>query len=254
MIYWAFNRYSASQIQEDIQNLEGYFSYKELSEYHKFLVPKRKMEWLASRILVKRLVVNSIDPALALSPRSITIRKMPSGAPYIFVVGIGKMGRLSLSHSNDGVLAAFSPDAAYPFGVDLELIEARSPLLVADYFTDMEINWMNSTPREDKDFLVNLVWSAKEAYLKALGKGLQLDTRRVEITGIDLMQTGDEWGRLIFRKHLRDIQDWRLLFRQEEHFVLTMCFPANAPIEFARIDLGLEKPVTLKSSAWEYTA
>jgi phosphopantetheinyl transferase len=243
VIYWVFSKYSIVRLQEYFENPERYFGSGELNEYRRFVVPKRKMEWLASRILIKRLVINSVESTLNLSPRSIVIRKKPSGVPFVEFAGIGKVGWLSMSHSNDGVFTAFSINGLHHFGVDLEFIEERSPQLIADYFTESEARWVNASKGEEKKFLVNLIWSAKETYLKAIGKGLQLDTRRVEIKGINPNCVDTEWCDLDFQANVQETRNWRILFKRKEDFVQTMCVPADKKIEFVRMDVELEKPI-----------
>jgi len=69
-------------------------------------------------------------------------------------------------------------DAGKALGADLEAVEPRSDAFVRDYFTRREIAAVEAGER---DLLANLIWSAKESALKALGAGLTLDTRAVEV-------------------------------------------------------------------------
>ena len=242
VIYWCFSRYCVAQLQEYTENPGRYLSAEELNEYRRFVIPKRKMEWLASRILIKRLVIDSVKPTLYLSPRSINIRKRSSGVPYVELARIGKIGWLSMSHSHNGVLIAFSSNERNPFGVDLEYVEERLPQFIADFFTESESRWVNTSQEEEKKYLVNLIWSAKETYLKAIGKGLQLDTRRVEIKGVDSRCAETEWCDLDFQANIQDKRNWRILFKHEDGFIQTMCIPADKNIKFVRLDVELEKP------------
>lgn len=68
-------------------------------------------------------------------------------------------------------------------GCDLELIEARIPGFVGDFFTATEQRLIDSRPAGDeRDMAANLVWSAKESALKVLRTGLRRDTRTLEVT------------------------------------------------------------------------
>ena len=49
----------------------------------------------------------------------------------------------------------------------------------------------------DHALMANLVWSAKESALKALGEGLRLDTRSVEMDTAELKVNGDAWSPLV---------------------------------------------------------
>jgi len=206
MINWLFLHDPNAQFQECVEKPERYFDAKELDEYRKFIVPKRKIEWLTSRMVCKQIVASSFDPPIKFSPRLIAIRKLPNGVPYVEIEGSGRVGWLSLSHSKNGVFVAFSQKEECHFGIDLEYIEERSPQLISDFFTDAESQWVNSSQGQGKTFLANLIWSAKEAFLKAIEKGLQMDTRCVEITSLHhlilllLGRIGLPWNsRLIYK-------------------------------------------------------
>lgn len=225
-------------MQGCLDDPESCFSAGEFDKYREFTVPKRKMEWLASRILVKNLVANSLDLPQPSSLRAIIIRKMPSGVPFVEIEGIGRVGWLSFSHSNDGVLAAFSQAETQHFGVDLEFLEDRSPLLIEDYFTESESKWVNACQVHEKRLAANLIWSAKEAFLKANEKGLQLDTRRIEIKPFAFTGKESNWQSLEFTTDILNLQPWRLFFRWEADFVMTMCLPADNTSKLTRIILS----------------
>jgi 4'-phosphopantetheinyl transferase len=76
-------------------------------------------------------------------------------------------------------------------GVDLELVEERTPLFVHDYFTPQEAA---RAGHGADPMMSNLIWSAKESALKVLRTGLRRDTRSVEVAVEDA--TNDGWGRL----------------------------------------------------------
>ena len=63
---------------------------------------------------------------------------------------------------------------------NLELVEPRDPALVRTFFTEHE---QATVAAEPGPRAVARIWSAKESVLKALGLGLRLDTREVEIVG-----------------------------------------------------------------------
>jgi 4'-phosphopantetheinyl transferase len=66
-------------------------------------------------------------------------------------------------------------------GCDLELIEPRELNFVHDFFTPGELAAVQALPPgPDRDTLITVIWSAKEAALKALREGLRLDTRQID--------------------------------------------------------------------------
>lgn len=131
-------------------------------------IPKRREDFLLGRWAAKRLIA----PVVGCEARDVEVRAAPSGRPVAFVRDVPQPFCLSISH-RDGLALAAMDDA--PVGADLERVEPRSEAFVRDWFTPREI--------EDAagDLFVNLIWSAKESALKALGVGLHADTRSVEI-------------------------------------------------------------------------
>jgi 4'-phosphopantetheinyl transferase len=75
-------------------------------------------------------------------------------------------------------------------GCDLEVIEPRSDAFVSDYFTADERALVARAAWADQPRVVTLLWSAKESALKALGVGLRLDTRCVQVSPADGQDTG----------------------------------------------------------------
>ena len=75
----------------------------------------------------------------------------------------------NLSHSASKVMCVLSP---MDVGCDIEvIIESRNTAGIAGrFFTEDEVNYMNSEPDSDKAFF--RIWTMKESYLKALGTGI----------------------------------------------------------------------------------
>jgi len=223
MIYWTFSSFTNSPPLKTAQTLERFFSIHEIEEYKKFKIPKRQMEWLASRMLVKRLIrqLTAADPHLSL--RSIEVQKEDTGVPYVVIEGLGRVGWLSLSHSHEGVLTAFSQADEARFGVDLEFVEPRSLKLFSDYFTAAEIAWLSTLNENEKDFCSNLVWSSKEAFLKAIEKGLSLDTRKINIHPCDVSSLSKGWTIINFEVDGMNTGEWQLLASYHQGYVMTIC-------------------------------
>jgi 4'-phosphopantetheinyl transferase EntD len=145
-------------------------------------VPKRRSDWRLGRWVGK----GAVTLALGVSDlRHDQIEILPSegGAPEPgFLSGAGRTRvTLSLSHSEGVGFAAALLGEAY-LGCDVEAIAPRSEAFVSDYFTPAEAAWIREDPAE-RDVRATLLWSAKESALKALGEGLRLDTRTVEVSG-----------------------------------------------------------------------
>ncbi len=103
-----------------------------------------------------------------------------SGAPEAFVAGRPASLSLSLTHSHGVAVAALGAPGV-PLGVDLERVEKRSPGFLADWFTDAEQAFVAAAPAGETGLAATLVWSAKEAVMKALREGLRIPPRAVEV-------------------------------------------------------------------------
>lgn len=83
------------------------------------------------------------------------------------------------SHSGDGLLLAFARDVV--LGVDMEFERPRPKALeiAHRYFTDAEVAWLESQPQSMRDPAFLRLWCAKEAVLKAHGRGLAFGLDRI---------------------------------------------------------------------------
>jgi 4'-phosphopantetheinyl transferase len=142
-------------------------------------VAKRRTDWRLGRWTAKRAVAARTQRGPGFFSR-IEIRAADDGAPEAWIDGRLWGRSLSLSHSGGRAVCAVAAADGF-LGCDLERIENRGRVFVEDYFTGEEASWIARQPAEQRDLLVNLVWSAKESTLKALRQGLRSDTRAVEV-------------------------------------------------------------------------
>jgi 4'-phosphopantetheinyl transferase len=145
--------------------------------YQALRFPRRRHKWLLGRIAVKKL----LGPLLSVDDTAITTLNEPSGAPFVEIDGVGRLDwAISISHRAAWGAAAVARPPVRALGIDIETVEPRSDAWLADYFTSREMQDVAAAgPKRDQ--LVALTWSAKESMLKALGVGLRLDTRTIEV-------------------------------------------------------------------------
>jgi phosphopantetheinyl transferase len=122
-------------------------------------VKRRKKEFLVGRALAHFAVEDSIG----LPASKQTYELTPNGKP----VCVGGPP-LSLSHSRDWVVCALSMDG--DVGVDLQFPTAHTQAneIAARYFGPEESDWVRAGDRA-RFFML---WTLKEAYLKAIGVGV----------------------------------------------------------------------------------
>lgn len=159
-----------------------------------FAIEKRRRDWLIGRLNLKGLLVSTFEQRVGArpDPRDLEIRREPSGAPFAQVsvrpseacpwpAGTRLPVCLSNSHSHAHALGAVvwtddPGDRGLAVGADLERVEPRSEGFVNDFLTERERAFCAANGRGDRDRRANLVWSAKEAVLKVLKRGLTADT------------------------------------------------------------------------------
>lgn len=163
-------QFASASVEEG--NAEGLLNADELKAVSQRGTPKRVAERIAGRIAAKRAVMAQTGvPA-----EEIRIENLESGAPIVRIANQAGP-RLSLSHSNGRAVAIVCSKGA--IGVDLEAIEERSSAFVAEWFTAKEQAFVGESPH-----LQTLAWSAKEAVLKALGQGMALNPREIQLVDV----------------------------------------------------------------------
>ena len=133
-------------------------------------VPKRRRDWRLGRWTAKA----AVHAFAELSAGRVEILAASDGAPEAWIDGAPVGVSLSLSHRADRALAVVW-EAPGAIGCDLELIESRSGAFVRDWLAPAERALVAAAAPQDRDRLVNLLWSAKEAASKARRQGLWLD-------------------------------------------------------------------------------
>jgi 4'-phosphopantetheinyl transferase len=196
MIDWLIQSIDAHPSLSQGAAPDGLLSFSEQQRLATFTVAKRRRDWLLGRLTAKRLLQSYVAQCTGawLPLDTFIIGSDPDGAPHVigdWRLEIGDREKnlqspisnleLSISHSNGYAFCAISDCAGLAIGADIERIAPRAPEFAADYFTSAELAQVAASPANERDATVTLIWSAKEAALKALRLGLTVDTRRVSI-------------------------------------------------------------------------
>lgn len=158
----------------------------ECTRLEAFRFAARRADFLLGRWTAKRAIAAAVPaPGLA----AIAIRAAADGAPEAFLDGAPLPIAVSISHRAGRALAAVGDAGA--LGADLELVEPRSALLVADFFTAAEAAEVAACPPASRDRAIALIWSAKESALKVRRTGLREDPRRVRVEAAGITEAFD---------------------------------------------------------------
>lgn len=128
-----------------------------------------------NRFIVLRVILRTLlGLYTGLNPNQVTINNDIYGKPYIANANITPI-HFNLSHSGDWILIGFSNQT---IGVDIEFINPDFPFeeVLNNYFSSKEIDFVNRNGGRDAFYKL---WTRKEAYLKAAGKGISDDLIKV---------------------------------------------------------------------------
>ncbi len=119
----------------------------------------------------------TLAPWLGCSPLEVTLRFGEHEKPHL---DHETDLHFNLSHTRGGALIAFARGAE--IGIDIENITRSSDLdgIARRVFTDRERSALDALKGDAKTSLFFRLWTAKEAFLKATGRGLSLDPASIE--------------------------------------------------------------------------
>jgi 4'-phosphopantetheinyl transferase len=137
---------------------------------------ERRVKFTAVRGTLRELLAHHLDAR----PREVPIVYGEHGKPALDPA-LGSDLRFNVSHT--GGLAAIALAAGREVGVDVELRRPRRrlELLARATLSPAEKEWFARLPAPDRLAAFLDLWSAKEAYSKLLGRGLQLSFRHLAL-------------------------------------------------------------------------
>ncbi|MCR8656497.1 4'-phosphopantetheinyl transferase family protein [Paenibacillus endoradicis] len=86
----------------------------------------------------------------------------------------------NVSHSGVWAVAAFHSEA---IGIDIEQIAIVDMELARSIFLSNEYEALCSQPAYERDRMFYMIWTAKESYIKAIGKGLSIPLDSFSVAG-----------------------------------------------------------------------
>jgi len=135
----------------------------------------------ARRFTVSRAVLRTLLSRVTGVPaRELKFQIGPDGKP-VLEAGVSQPVHFSLSRSEELVLIGFAPR---PLGVDIEWLDKAIEVeALADcVFSHRERDSFNRLDPRDRRKTFFQCWTIKEAYLKAIGKGLLVPPTMVEVS------------------------------------------------------------------------
>lgn len=165
---------------------------------------------------------------LSSTPGSLEFRYGEQGKPSLAPEQNPAKLRFNLTHSHDLAILAVASDREV--GVDVEHLRdnIEFEMLAARYFSPLEAETLASLEGEDLKRQFFRIWTAKEAYIKAIGQGLQ-----IPLDQFDVAVGSEQQPNLLETRHAPEEQDrWSLhSFDCGDDYLGTLAIekPASSP-------------------------
>ncbi len=132
-----------------------------------------KIRFLLSRYMLKQ----QLSKYLNIDIEAILLKYSVHGKPYFK----NKHGvEFNISHSENIVIVAFYGDN---IGIDVQHHHPiEEDFINESFLTKNEISYLNSLEDNDKTLEFYRIWTIKEAYIKAIGIGMYMDLKSIDIT------------------------------------------------------------------------
>jgi len=142
----------------------------------RFLVEDARRRYLIGRALLRR----TLSALLETAPADVPLTATDRGKPVLDGPQPRRPLAFNLSHSGDVVVVAFAPCGG--LGIDLEVPgrDHDAARLARRFFTTAEADAVAAATDPEPVFLH--LWTAKEAWMKAVGTGLGIAPGEVEVT------------------------------------------------------------------------
>lgn len=142
--------------------------YEELQKAARFRFEPDRQWFLIKRIILKKL----LSLYLGITPQMVRFRYNPHGKPHLSTRSGGDSIQFNTSHSQG--LAVYVVSRQRHLGVDLESLQTIPEIdaLLSRWFPPRKAMSLQKLPTQEKHLAFYRWWTQREAYLKALGKGL----------------------------------------------------------------------------------
>ena len=162
----------------EIERLAAFLSTDEIARTNKFHFLEHKRRFIVARGILRQLLGNYLQ----ISPNKIEFEYSDRGKPRLAASMGDNSLQFNVSHSLNYALYGFTDN--HLIGVDLEFLrEIRDATKLAKrFFTYREFQLIANLKCEEQQKAFFQLWTAKEAYLKAIGTGLSNSLTDIEIT------------------------------------------------------------------------
>lgn len=192
-----------------------------LSDFSALSDSKTKAQKEASRLLLEHILSRSFG----LSLKEAGLARDSFGKPYFKNT---PHIHFNLSHSG-GLL--FGGVDETPLGVDIEKPRPYNPSLARRFFAPGEAELLQSLPEKTREGAFFRLWTAKESYGKAVGRGLTLPLQEILVDGEkSAVRNADGAMPGLFFRHYEELPGFCLCVASPQNR-----FPSFAEIEWVTL-------------------
>lgn len=171
-------RYRLELLAERVVEAESLLSADELARADRFHFPIHRHRYVAGRSKLRKL----LGSYLQVAPASVRFAYSEFGKPVINQAQNSGAINFNVSHSEDICVVAVSH--VQPLGIDVERIRSDfgGEEVARANFASAEVRELLSLPPDIRPQGFFNCWTRKEAYVKALGAGLQIPLDSFEVS------------------------------------------------------------------------
>jgi len=196
-------RVSLAQTESCLQSLQQTLSTDERTKADRFRFPKDRSQFIVSRGALRAILSRYLN----ITSHILRFDYNPYGKPSLIVAQGGNTLRFNLSHSRGMGLIAITKNR--DIGVDIEGINPKfSCLEIAEkFFSPLENSVLRSLPEHLQATAFFTCWTRKEAYIKAVGKGLSIPLNQFDVS----LAPGEPAALLNVEENPEEASRWSLI-------------------------------------------
>ncbi|MCH7800655.1 MAG: 4'-phosphopantetheinyl transferase superfamily protein [Chloroflexi bacterium] len=171
----------------------------EFQEFNQLRTPEfKRVEWINSRLVAKDAVRAWLKQqhGIEMCPADIEIAHDEHGKPIpqgVWIDEIGVPPALSVAHTDGLAIAIVGRSSGqYGVGIDIERIRSQPEGFEETAFLPEERALLDSLEGDNRDQWVMRFWCAKEAMVKAIGRGAIEGPHGISVARVDF-HTGTVW-------------------------------------------------------------
>jgi 4'-phosphopantetheinyl transferase len=155
-------------------------SAEEQHKYHRFHFEKDRRLYLHAHAMLRLYLCHYLN----CDTKDLEFQHNAYGKPYLKDY---PEIRFNLSHAKQVVALAMSKGEELYLGIDVENTKSRGEVrdLAFNFFSNEECELLKSYPETEQNKIFFKLWTLKESYIKAIGKGLSIGLNSFSFSSLD---------------------------------------------------------------------